>query len=160
MFAGCYAAIVTPSDPLPRSSRRGRVAVGQAPGTVVVVVVVTETTVDVVDVEVVVDVVEAVVHAPHRLPKPATTPPTAAQACSLLVMRARALVQSASVAQPSQALLLHAPALQCPPAVVQHRTAPGLPQVEIAAQRFIRIAVPARQPALRIALPWRATQLT
>ena len=116
----------------------------------VVVVLVTETTVDVVDVEV---VVEAVVHAPHRLPKPATTPPTAAQACSLLVMRARALVQSASVAQPSQALLLHAPALQCPPAVVQHRTAPGLPQVEIAAQRFIRIAVPARQPALRIELP-------
>jgi len=132
-----------------------RVAVGQTPGTVVVVVVVlvSGTTVVVVDVEVVVVVVKAVVQAPHKLPKPAATPPTAAQARSSLVMRARVRVQSASVTQPSQALLLHAPALQCPPIVVQQRTAPGLPQVEIAAQRFIRIAVPARQPALRIELP-------
>jgi len=36
---------------------------------------------------------------------------------------------------------------------VQQTTAPGLPQVESAAQRIMRTVVPPRQPAFRSAMP-------
>jgi len=111
------------------------------------------TTVVVVDVEVVVVVVEAVMQAPHMLPGPAETPPAATHVRSSLAMRARVLVQSASVTHPSQALLLQTPASQVPPIVVQQTTAPDLPQVDSTAQRIIRTAVPALQPAFRSEMP-------
>jgi len=135
---------------------------------VVVVLVVTgarttvlEVVVDV-DVEVLVVVVELAVQAPHMLPGPPETPPAATHVASSRVMRERVLAQSASVSQASQGLLLQTPwavpspgarSSQLPMLLVQHTTAPGLPQLESAAQRIMRTVVPALQPAFRSALP-------